>query len=474
MYITKVILENFQSHKYTEIDFENGLNVIVGPSDHGKTAIIRGIKWVLYNEPAGTFFIREGEKECSVTIYFSNGVKIQRLRSASKNIYMYNEEIYEGFGTSVPLEIIEKLNIRKLFLDGKHSTSINVGEQLEGPFLLSEKPATRAKAIGRLVDVHIVDKAVKDTLRDYRNLNMDKKKSEKEIDDLEDTLKSYEYLDELKYKMSKLEKTRDLIIEKKYKLKKIRELKEKHNLVNSEINNTYVMLKKLKDIDYLATVLNEIEVIIPRYKSLLSKKKVFIKTEAEIKKMISQNKALSKIYKIDSSIDILNKLIKKQDFISSLNNKYKENVQLINRNRSYLDKLKHIDKLYKDSEILHRYILKYKEFKELNAKFKLIKNNINKGQNYIKKFDDIYIVDDIVEKIHKNISLMSRYIKMRQSYQVISDNIHKNEEKLKTLRNNIESLLNNYSKLMKDMKVCPLCFNSINKEDINRILNNLK
>ena len=66
-YIKRVTLENFQSHKHSVIDFDEQLNVIVGPSDSGKSAIIRGIKWVLYNEPTGDYFIKEGSTECSVT-----------------------------------------------------------------------------------------------------------------------------------------------------------------------------------------------------------------------------------------------------------------------------------------------------------------------------------------------------------------------------------------------------------------------
>ena len=50
IYLKRVRLENFQSHKNSIIDFDRGLNVIVGPSDSGKSAIIRAIKWALYNE----------------------------------------------------------------------------------------------------------------------------------------------------------------------------------------------------------------------------------------------------------------------------------------------------------------------------------------------------------------------------------------------------------------------------------------
>jgi ABC-type transporter Mla maintaining outer membrane lipid asymmetry ATPase subunit MlaF len=51
--IKKLIIENFQSHKYTEVDFSEGFNIIFGPSDYGKSAIIRALRWVLYNEPGG-------------------------------------------------------------------------------------------------------------------------------------------------------------------------------------------------------------------------------------------------------------------------------------------------------------------------------------------------------------------------------------------------------------------------------------
>ena len=143
-YIKKVILENFQSHKYTEIEFDQYLNVIVGPSDHGKTAIIRALKWALFNEPSGDFFIREGEKECSVTVIFSDNTKVKRSRSKSKNAYyLYDkkgkEMIFEGFGTTVPQEIINKTSMRKIELDSSQSNSINISEQLEGPFCFQKR-----------------------------------------------------------------------------------------------------------------------------------------------------------------------------------------------------------------------------------------------------------------------------------------------------------------------------------------------
>ncbi|MFR9297315.1 MAG: AAA family ATPase, partial [Aedoeadaptatus pacaensis] len=44
-FIEKIILVNFQSHVYSELSLSRGVNVIVGPSDSGKTAIMRALRW---------------------------------------------------------------------------------------------------------------------------------------------------------------------------------------------------------------------------------------------------------------------------------------------------------------------------------------------------------------------------------------------------------------------------------------------
>ena len=66
--IKRVIIEDFQSHRYTELELAPGFNVIVGPSDQGKTAILRAIRWVIYNDRRGTDFIRVGASKARVTL----------------------------------------------------------------------------------------------------------------------------------------------------------------------------------------------------------------------------------------------------------------------------------------------------------------------------------------------------------------------------------------------------------------------
>ena len=269
-FIKKLIINNFQSHKYSELDFGQDLNVIIGPSDSGKTSIIRALKWVLYNEPSGDFFIREGESEVSVSVIFSDKTTLKRYRTKSKNGYQLIssegiESIFEGIGTSVPQEIIDKTGIYKMLLDGDHSNAINLGEQLEGPFLLSEKTSTRANAIGRLVGVDIIDEALREVLKDVRNLNLKKNTKEESIIELNDSIKEYDYLEGMKDKHDTLKLLLEKIKDYKNKENKLVDIKFRYEKIQLESVNTNNILLELKQIDKIDEIFNSIQYKVNNY-----------------------------------------------------------------------------------------------------------------------------------------------------------------------------------------------------------------
>lgn len=55
-----VTLKNYQIISKAELSFIPGLNVIIGPSNNGKSSILKGIKALLYTVP-GTMPIKQGE-----------------------------------------------------------------------------------------------------------------------------------------------------------------------------------------------------------------------------------------------------------------------------------------------------------------------------------------------------------------------------------------------------------------------------
>src|SRR5689334_5936611 len=168
--IRNLRIENFQSHELTELAFDDGLNVIVGASDQGKSAVIRALRWLLFNEPRGSDFMRVGANNCRITVELADGSRVTRERTPSRNRYIVrkaegDEQIYEGFGNGVPKEVSDVTGVAKVMLDEDTETVLHLGTQLEPPFLLAETGSVKAKAIGRLNGVHIIDAASRDTHR---------------------------------------------------------------------------------------------------------------------------------------------------------------------------------------------------------------------------------------------------------------------------------------------------------------------
>lgn len=205
-------IKNFQSHADTEIEFAPAgqLTVLIGPSDNGKTAVFRAVRWTAYNEPRGTDFIRVGTNQARITIVLADGRKVVRERSRKGfNRYILRdaegkEQIFEGFGDAVPLEVQETLGIRPVAV-GDLELNLNLAEQLEGPFLgKSVSAPAKAKILGKLAGTEEVDLAVKQLNTDLYRRRQDEKNLNAEITGLREELKKYDYLPELEKTISQV------------------------------------------------------------------------------------------------------------------------------------------------------------------------------------------------------------------------------------------------------------------------------
>lgn len=216
-YITSVTLKNFQAHKDTTVQFDKGLNIIVGESNNGKTSILRGMLWAIDNQPLGNDFIMAGENDCSVTINFSDGTYIERGRTIKDTGYYkiryiddngkYIDQTYRGFTNAVPIEVANVHQMPKVNITKDIETHLNVLSQLDGPFLLTESPLVKASAIGRITGTHVIDAAIKEsnkTIQSNRKLaksyseDLQQKENERkqlpDIKSMEAFTKKYAYI----------------------------------------------------------------------------------------------------------------------------------------------------------------------------------------------------------------------------------------------------------------------------------------
>ncbi|RKD26805.1 hypothetical protein BEP19_16545 [Ammoniphilus oxalaticus] len=194
--IQRVIIEDFQSHRYTEMELAAGFNVITGPSDQGKTAILRAIRWVLYNEPRGLDFIRVGATRAKVTLVMTDGTSVIRERSSSRNLYTVmipgeEEQRFEGFGMRVPQEVIKATGVSPVKIDEDHRVALNIGMQLAPPFLLDSNGAFKAKAIGRLNGVHLLDHAHRTTSSELSSKQIEQRRLQADLEKVNEQLETY-------------------------------------------------------------------------------------------------------------------------------------------------------------------------------------------------------------------------------------------------------------------------------------------
>ena len=193
--ITKVIIENFQSHKKTEVEFVAGTNVIIGESDTGKSAIFRAINWVVTNRPLGDSFRSEWGGDTRVALYTSEGHVVERIRTPSRNEYIIDGQVLKAFGADPPDEIIEILQI----------DAFNIQEQFEPPFLLSNTPGEVARILNKAASIDDIDKAISGLKSSLNRINTDIAYNEKQLKTFTAEMKAYENLPEIETRVKRVE-----------------------------------------------------------------------------------------------------------------------------------------------------------------------------------------------------------------------------------------------------------------------------
>lgn len=259
--VSRLALENFQSHVRSELRFSPGLNVIVGPSDQGKTALIRALRWVLYNEPRGTEFVRAGSDFCRVTVEFDDGVQIVRERGPGVNRYLLREDgrerVFEAVGTGVPPEIAAAHGMPFLKLDADRPVLLNVALQLEAPFLLLESGSLRAKAIGQVTGVHVLDAAIRDVVAEEGRVAREEARLVREMEEWEEKLREFDNLPAQEEALNRAEKVLQQARQLRERSLRLRRWKEAWERVEEQSRRAERILAGLRDLPRAEVLLRE-------------------------------------------------------------------------------------------------------------------------------------------------------------------------------------------------------------------------
>jgi len=238
--IRKIELKNFQSHKNSILEFTNGINIISGSSNNGKSSIIKAINFVINNEPKGTDIITYNEKECKVKLEIDDNI-IEKVKSDKENKYIINNVELKSIGQSIPEEI-NNLNFNEL----------NLQMQFDKFFLLQDSPGEVARILNRIINLSIIDESIKKIKSKVNKKKNDIDYLEADILNIKNKLNKYTNLEEIEniiIKCEKLEDEKNIIGERNNILRlwkiELKEYKEKLRKYKN-INKQKGLLKKLK------------------------------------------------------------------------------------------------------------------------------------------------------------------------------------------------------------------------------------
>ena len=206
--IKSLELHNFQSHKASHLELDPGMNVVIGPSDSGKTAIIRALRWLVWNRPSGDDIQSNWGGDTTVEINIEGDQLIFKGKSAKNNEYHLTAngkvQRFKAFGTSVPEEIQQALNLNE----------INLQQQLDSPFLLSNTPGEVAKHFNKVAHLDQIDSGLKNVQSWLREIERTISSKQEQLIEAEEDLTKFAHLDKFEIEVEILERLQTDLITK--------------------------------------------------------------------------------------------------------------------------------------------------------------------------------------------------------------------------------------------------------------------
>lgn len=390
--IDKIELENFQSHKKSVLELDPGINAIIGPSNNGKTSIIRALKLSRYNQPSGTAYIskwakdKKGNQTKQMSVIVTKGEHILTRGKGSKlNGYQIDD--------NDPLEALGKGGLPAQVVNFYNTNDVNLQEQMDKPFLIGSTPPEVAKFLNTIVDMTEIDVYLSAVESKKRSTNKDIKRVTGEIKDLEIKVTRFDKLEDVEILLERLSKVSTLKTQKINDRETLKSLVDEYTTLQgkSTLWDSIDSLGKL--IISVQEVKNRHNTVIDNHSNLLDTI-IFYKTSKQtliaFKNVNKVEKLLTNLISVKKEIDEINS---KWNKLHSLELLYTENIDILKKSVD-TDKieilLKDLEKVQKSKNKVtdNRDILKdlHKNYK---SKTTAILNYNNHIDNLQKELPDI-------------------------------------------------------------------------------------
>lgn len=315
----KVKIKDYQAIKTAELEFVEGVNVIVGSTNNGKSSIIRAIQGAINNQ-GGSGFINYNADETEVTINDNeNKLVWTKSKKAGKSSYTINGEVLTKIGQKQLPEVADLLNMHEVEV-GNERFQINFWKQMEKPFLVDRTPYQLFDFISQSKEQAFVAELQNSTSAEYKELNASINSLNSQIDILTDQITNLHSdiealsivesidIDSIEYALTVANKLTEALKAHKDSKEEVETLQVKHKLLDNITEKVHTSLVSLDAVMETLSKLNKlirehttytdsIAKLIADANNLDAKEIILSKKEKELKKYIKEQEELNTTYK---------------------------------------------------------------------------------------------------------------------------------------------------------------------------------
>ncbi len=331
--IKNLTIQNFLSHKKTELELSLGVNIIVGPTDSGKSAIIRALKWLVWNRPVGESFRSNWGGDTVVGIELEDRY-VCRAKGKGGNEYRIEhpnpekgDDIFKAIKTDVPEEIKKILNLNET----------NLQTQFESHFLLSKSAGEVAAHFNKVAHLDKIDKGLSTIQSWFRGIERNITTDEKKLEEYSEDLTEFDALPRIEERIERLEYISTKQKELRLNAKEIKNIIEDVQDLEKEIvsHKSFVevqplvneILKYFKLINQKEIELNDLEGFIMDIEDCeeeIKRLKKFTSMEKEVNSLLEIGEDITKKEKDQKK---LGKLVFKIETVENLSAHAKEDIE---------------------------------------------------------------------------------------------------------------------------------------------------
>jgi len=262
--------------------------------------------------------------------------------------------LFAKFGKEVPVEITRALRMPEIDFENV-KVDLNFANQLEGPFLLSSTPSLKAKVLGKLSGVDVLDRAIIQTNKCLRNTSKEVKsdtasieklnqelsefidisKCEKELDSLDQSLNKVEQDLLLLEKLEGFKNSLDDVVKRGKKIKKDLENLKVVDTINFDvIEKDFVLFQKIKDLNVQIISLDTKEKTL---QTEIKHLQILVSQEINFDSIESDLECLKRICDFEKQLIIFEKVEKCEKSVEKLNESVDSKVEEL---KKFLEDLK--------------------------------------------------------------------------------------------------------------------------------------